>query len=50
MLLALADRFRCTEPHADTWLVARADAADGGWMRDGVLGCPICTQIGRAHV
>lgn len=44
MLLALADRFRCTESHADTWLVARADAADGGWMRHGVLGCPVCTR------
>jgi hypothetical protein len=44
MLLALVDRFRCTEPHADTWLVARADVADGGWMRDGVLGCPTCAS------
>ena len=42
MLLALSDHLRCTEPHADSWLVARADVAEDGRMVEGVLGCPIC--------
>lgn len=42
MLLALADQLRCTEPHADTWLVARADVVEERRMVSGALGCPIC--------
>lgn len=42
MLLALVDQLRCTGAHPATWLVARADAVDGGRMTRGVLGCPIC--------
>ncbi len=42
MLLALVDQLRCTEEHADTWLVARADRVEDGRMVTGVLGCPVC--------
>ena len=42
MLLALTDHLRCTGDHAETWLVARADTAEHGWMVHGVLGCPVC--------
>jgi hypothetical protein len=42
MLLALTDHLRCTEPHADSWLVARADIVEAGRMVEGVLGCPVC--------
>jgi hypothetical protein len=42
MLLALADHLRCTEPHADSWLVARADIVEAGRMVEGILGCPVC--------
>ena len=42
MQLALTDQLRCTAAHAETWLVARADVAEHGWMVDGVLGCPVC--------
>ena len=42
MQLALTDHLRCTEPHAETWLVARADVAEHGWMVEGMLGCPAC--------
>jgi len=42
MLLALTDHLRCTESHAETWLVARADRAAHGLMIEGVLGCPVC--------
>jgi hypothetical protein len=42
MLLALTDHLRCTEPHADSWLVARADVVESGRMVEGILGCPIC--------
>lgn len=47
MDLALADRLRCTAEHADTWLVARADSAEAGRMRAGVLGCPVCESERR---
>ena len=42
MLLALTDHLRCTGDHAETHLVARADAAENGWIVRGVLGCPAC--------
>lgn len=42
MLLALTDHLRCTEPHAESWLVARADRVEAGRMVEGVLGCPVC--------
>jgi len=42
VLLALVDQLRCTGAHPETWLVARADTVEAGWMVHGVLGCPIC--------
>jgi hypothetical protein len=42
VLLALTDHLRCTEPHEDSWLVARADVVEAGRMVEGVLGCPVC--------
>jgi hypothetical protein len=42
MLLALTDHLRCTGPHTDSWLVARADVVEAGRMLEGVLGCPVC--------
>lgn len=42
MQLALTDHLRCTGLHVETWLVARADVAEHGWMIEGVLGCPVC--------
>jgi len=44
VLLALTDHLRCTAGHAETWLVARADAVRDGWMVAGVLGCPVCRE------
>lgn len=42
MLLALTDHFRCTGNHAETWLVAQADAVQDRGMVEGTLGCPVC--------
>lgn len=42
MLLALTDHLRCTAPHEESWLVARADAVEAGRMVEGVVGCPVC--------
>jgi len=42
VLLALTDHLRCTVPHAESWLVARADQVQAGRMVEGVLGCPVC--------
>ncbi|HEY5060677.1 MAG TPA: hypothetical protein VII52_04025 [Gemmatimonadaceae bacterium] len=42
MFVPLVDILRCTRPHADTWLVASIDRADGRYIVDGVLGCPTC--------
>lgn len=49
MQLALTDHLRCTESHAETWLVARADVAEHGWMVEGVLGCPVCHVERNVH-
>jgi len=42
VLLALLDILRCPAPHDESALIARVDAGEGGHMRDGVLGCPVC--------
>jgi hypothetical protein len=42
VLLALTDHLRCTAPHEDSWLVARADVVEAGRMVEGILGCPVC--------
>lgn len=42
MLLALTDHIHCTGDHAETWLVAQADAVQDGRMAEGTLGCPVC--------
>lgn len=42
MFVPLVDILRCTRPHADTWLVASIDRADGRYIVDGTLGCPTC--------
>ncbi|MEA3245987.1 MAG: hypothetical protein U9Q74_07495 [Gemmatimonadota bacterium] len=42
MLLALTDHLRCTGDHAETWLVAQADAVEDRRMVEGTLGCPVC--------
>ena len=49
MLLALTDQLRCTEAHADSWLVARADVVEAGRMVEGVLGCPVCQAERAVH-
>lgn len=42
VFLPLVDILRCTRPHADTWLVASIDRAEGRYIVDGTLGCPTC--------
>ena len=42
VFVPLVDILRCTRPHADTWLVASIDRADGRYIVDGTLGCPTC--------
>jgi hypothetical protein len=42
VFVPLVDILRCTRAHADTWLVASIDRADGRYIVDGTLGCPTC--------
>jgi uncharacterized protein YbaR (Trm112 family) len=42
VFVPLVDILRCTRPHAETWLVASIDRADGRYIVDGTLGCPTC--------
>lgn len=42
MFVPLVDILRCTRPHAETWLVASIDRAEGRYIVDGTLGCPTC--------
>ncbi|HVZ48564.1 MAG TPA: hypothetical protein VG916_07255 [Gemmatimonadaceae bacterium] len=42
MLLALTDLLRCTNDHAESPLVARADVVEARRLVAGVLGCPVC--------
>lgn len=43
MFLPLIDRLRCLNGHEDTWLVASIDRADERDVREGILGCPVCS-------
>ena len=43
MFLPLIDRLRCLNGHEDTWLVASIESADERDVREGTLGCPICS-------
>ena len=43
MFLPLIDRLRCLNGHEDTWLVASIDRADERDVREGMLGCPVCS-------
>jgi hypothetical protein len=42
MFLELVDSLRCVRPHADSWLIARADELGGRHIVQGELGCPTC--------
>jgi hypothetical protein len=42
VLLALTDLLRCTNDHAESPLVARADVVEARRLVTGVLGCPVC--------
>ncbi|GAC1696323.1 MAG: hypothetical protein NVS9B3_14330 [Gemmatimonadaceae bacterium] len=42
MCIEIIDVLRCVNPHADDWLVAVIERADGRDIRDGRLGCPVC--------
>jgi hypothetical protein len=42
MHIELVANLRCTRPHENTWLVARADNMAGRHIVTGLLGCPVC--------
>lgn len=42
MFTELVDRLRCPRPHAESWIVAAADAVQGRRIVRGTLGCPVC--------
>lgn len=43
MFIPLIDRLRCLNGHEDTWLVASIERADERDVREGMLGCPVCS-------
>jgi uncharacterized protein YbaR (Trm112 family) len=54
MFIELIDLLRCPVPHEDSWLVAAFTKMDGRFVRQGKLGCPVCSNTypivdGTAH-
>lgn len=43
MFIELIDLLRCIKPHDDTWLVASFNTVSNRFVRDGKLGCPVCS-------
>lgn len=44
MFIELIDSLRCTNNHADSWLVASIVRRDDRFVTEGELGCPICLR------
>ncbi|MGI9090068.1 MAG: hypothetical protein ACR2GG_03060 [Gemmatimonadaceae bacterium] len=44
MFIELIDSLRCTNDHADSWLVASISRRDERFVTEGELGCPICLR------
>lgn len=44
MFIELIDSLRCTNDHADSWLVASIVRRDDRFVTEGELGCPICLR------
>jgi uncharacterized protein YbaR (Trm112 family) len=42
MLRDLLDSLRCPRPHAESWLVAMVHRADGPFLIEADLACPVC--------
>lgn len=49
MFVELIDHLRCPRPHAETWLVMKADETRDRHVLRGSLGCPICMQQFRVE-
>lgn len=44
MFIEMIDSLRCTNDHADSWLVASIGCRDDRMVVQGVLGCPVCLR------
>lgn len=44
MFIELIDTLRCPEDHRDSWLVASITERDDRLVREGLLGCPVCSR------
>lgn len=44
MFIELIDSLRCTNDHADSWLVASIVRRDDRFVTEGELGCPVCLR------
>jgi uncharacterized protein YbaR (Trm112 family) len=49
VFIPLVDMLRCTNSHADTWLVASIDRAEDRDIIEGTLGCPTCLAEYPVH-
>lgn len=44
MFIELIDLLRCPVDHEESWLVAAFTGMDGRFVRQGKLGCPVCSR------
>lgn len=49
MFIELVDALRCPRPHEESWLVLAASRIDARYIREGMLGCPVCRAAYEIH-